>query len=262
MGPSYFAPVGILLAWNKEERDCRSSEPLRFLSKGGSVVTRFKMLASASAIASLSIMATLGGSLAQDATPAADISPNPEDCVVANVRTVEELQAIYGTPAPAGAGEATSMAEMATPDITKLPTGTPADAETVAAIEEWAHINFACGNAGYYLAGLSMVTEDMIRNAVGEAVYDEDLIAALEASPVPLPEDQQTDLIGVRNVIVLEDGRVGALIDYEAHSGQTEGINGKETDFFIFKQVDGVWLLDEVYQNMEGLYGPEATPAA
>jgi len=225
-------------------------------------MSRFKMLASASVIASLSMMATLGGSFAQDATPTADISPNPEDCVVATVRTVEELQAIYGTPAPAGAGEATSMAEMATPDVTELPTGTPADAETVAAIEEWAHINFACGNAGYYLAGLSMVTEDMIVNAVGEAVYDEDLIAALEASPVPLPEEQQTDLIGVRNVIVLEDGRVGALIDYEAHSGQTEGINGQETDFMIFEQVDGVWLLDEVYQNMEGLYGPEATPAA
>jgi hypothetical protein len=106
------------------------------------------------------------------------------------------------------------------------------------------------------------VTEEMIVSSVGESVYDEDLIAALEASPVALPEGEQVDLIGVRNVIVLEDGRVGALIDYEAHSGQTEGINGKETDFFIFKQVDGVWLLDDVYQNMEGLYGPDATPAA
>ncbi len=225
-------------------------------------MSRFKMLASASVIASLSIMATLGGSFAQDATPTSDISPNPEDCVIANPRTVADLQAIYGTPAPAGAGEATSLAVMATPEVTELPTGTPADAATVAAVEEWVHVNFACVNAGNYLAGLSMVTEDMIRSSVGEDVYDEDLIAALEASPVPLPEDQQTDLIGVRNVIVLEDGRVGALIDYQAHSGQTEGINGKETDFFIFKQVDGVWLLDDVYQNMEGLYGSDATPAA
>jgi hypothetical protein len=220
------------------------------------------MLASASVIASLSIMATLGGSLAQDATPTADISPNPEDCVIANPRTVADLQAIYGTPAPAGAGEATSLAEMATPEVTELPTGTPADAETVAAIEAWAHLNFACVNAGNYLAGLSMVTEEMIVLSVGESVYDEDLIATLEASPVALPEGEQVDLIGVRNVIVLDDGRVGALIDYEAHTGQTEGINGKETDFFIFKEVDGVWLLDDVYQNMEGLYGPEATPAS
>jgi hypothetical protein len=207
-------------------------------------------------------MATLGGSLAQDATPTADISPNPEDCVIANPRTVADLQAIYGTPAPAGAGEATSLAEMATPEVTELPTGTPADAATVAAIEAWAHLNFACVNAGNYLAGLSMVTEEMIVLSVGESVYDEDLIATLEASPVALPEGEQVDLIGVRNVIVLDDGRVGALIDYEAHTGQTEGINGKETDFFIFKEVDGVWLLDDVYQNMEGLYGPEATPAS
>ena len=223
---------------------------------------RTKLLASATLLASLSIATLTGGALAQDATPYVDRSPNPEECVVANPRTVEDLQAIYGTPAPTGAGEATSAAEQATPDVTTLPTGTPADAETVAAIEEWARINFACGNAGNYLAGLSMVTEDMIRSAVGEAVYDEDLIAALEASPVPLPEDQQTDLLGVRNVIVLEDGRVGALIDYMAHSGQTEGINGHETDFFIFENVNGVWLLDEVYQNLEGIYGPEASPVA
>src|SRR6476619_4252600 len=110
-------------------------------------MSRFKMLASASVIASLSIMATLGGSLAQDATPTSDISPNPEDCIVANPRTVADLQVIYGTPASAGAGDATSLAEMATPEGTELPTGTPADAETVAAIEAWAHLNFACVNA-------------------------------------------------------------------------------------------------------------------
>lgn len=223
---------------------------------------KITLFASATLLSSLSIALLTGSALAQDATAVVDLSPNPEECVVANPRTVEDLQAIYGTPAPAGAGEATSAAEQATPDVTTLPPGTPADDATVAAIEEWARINFACGNAGNYLAGLSMVTEEMIRSAVGESVYDEDLIATLEASPVPLPEEQQTDLLGVRNVIVLEDGRVGALIDYQAHSGQTEGINGHETDFMIFKNVNGVWLLDEVYQNLEGIYGPEASPIA
>ena len=57
------------------------------------------------------------------------------------------------------------------------------------------------------------------------------------------------------------DGQFDVLIGHEAHSGQTKGINGQETDFMIFESVDGVWLLNEVYQNMEGLYGPDATLA-
>ena len=58
-----------------------------------------------------------------------------------------------------------------------------------------------------------------------------------------------------------DDGRVGALIDYTV-AGNPEGINGQETDLFIFVNQEGVWLLDDSFENLEGTYGPNATPAA
>lgn len=226
-------------------------------------MSRFKMLASASVIASISIMATLGGSFAQDATPAVDDSPNPDECVVDGLRSVEELQAIYGTPAAEGAGEATSLAEQATPEVATLPTGEPADAATVDAITARVRISFACYNAGNHLAGFALVTDEFLVSQVGLALFDADFVATLEADPVALTEDQQTEMIGVREVTVYADGRVGALVDYKGHyPSEAEGIGGLETDLWIFKNVNGVWLLDESIQNLEGLYGPDATPAA
>ena len=52
------------------------------------------------------------------------------------------------------------------------------------------------------------------------------------------------------------------LFDYYSLLPQVEGINGVETDFFIFENVDGQWLLDESIENLEGTFGPEsvATP--
>lgn len=198
---------------------------------------------------------------AQEATPAGD-SPDPEECVF-EPRTVAEVQAIYGTPAPEGAGEATSAVE-ATPASFEMPEGEPADVETIAEITTVVRGVAACYNAGDYLAGFGGVTEDFLRTQVGLALFDEDFVSAMNAEPEPLPEEDQTVVLGVREVTVLEDGRVAALFDYIGPSPQLEGIDGVETDLFIFEEVDGQWLLDESIQNVEATHGPEgvATPDA
>jgi len=200
---------------------------------------------------------------AQDATPA-DRSPNPEECTL-EPRTIAELQAIYGTPAPEGSGEATSTIQ-AEPENFVLPEGTPADEATTAAIVDAIRQNMACYNAGDYLASFSGVTDEFLVAQVGTSLFDEDFVAMMEASPVELAEEHQTELLNVRAVIVLEDGRVAALVDYIGHFPvDTEGINGVETDLWIFENVDGTWLLDEVTENLEGTeHGPDdlATPAA
>jgi hypothetical protein len=204
---------------------------------------------------------TAGTAVAQVATPVGH-SPDPEECTL-EPRTIEDMQALYGTPAPEGAGEATSMAQVAPADFT-LPTGEPADEATVAEITDAIHVLSACYNAGDYLAGFGGVTDEFLVSQVGRSLFDEDFIASMEAEPVPLPEEQQTVVLDVREVIVLEDGRVAALFDYYGPSPQLEGINGVETDLFIFENVDGMWLLDESVEHLEGMHGPEwiATPAA
>jgi hypothetical protein len=193
---------------------------------------------------------------AQEATPAVDLSPNPEECTV-EPRILEDLQALVGTPAPEGAGEATMIALAASPVPFELPTGEPADEATIAAITAVLRQQFACYNAGEGLRGLALLTDDFIISQVGLAVFDEDLIAFLIAEPVPLPEEQQTQLLGVREVTLYTDGRVGALVDYFGPTSPPDSLTGFETDLNIYEQQpDGRWLLDEVVENLEGQHGP------
>jgi hypothetical protein len=201
------------------------------------------------------------GTVAQDATPE-DLSPNPDECTF-EPRTIEEMQALYGTPAPEGAGEATSVVQ-ATPVAFVLPEGEAADDATVAEITTAIRTLTACNAAGDYLAGLGGVTDDFLVSQVGLSLFDEDFVAAMEAEPVALAEEDQTVVLGVREVTVLPDGRVSALFDYFSLLPQVEGIDGQETDLFIFENVDGQWLLDESIENLEGTHGPDAmaTPAA
>lgn len=202
-----------------------------------------------------------GPALAQEGTPV-DQSPNPEECTH-EPRTVEELQAIHGTPAPAGAGEATSIAQ-ATPVAFELPAGEAPDAETAAAITTVVRIGIACFNAGDYLAGFGGVTEEFLVDQVGLALFDQDFVASMNADPVVLPEDQHTLLIGIDEMIVMADGRVAAVVHYVGVSNPGEGIDGVETDLWIYENVEGMWLLDESIQNIEGTHGPDdlGTPAA
>lgn len=223
-------------------------------------MNRLKRSLSVVAVTGFVALGGLSAATAQEATPAAGLSTDPSLCTIAPT-TVEALQALYGTPAAAGAGEANSLAESGTPEVDVLPTGTPADATITAEITAAVQRQFACNNSGNLLASLAGISEHFITTEIGNAVFDEDLVAALEASPVALPAEQQVVLLGVRDVTVYDDGRVGALIDYTV-AGNPEGINGQETDLFIFVNQDGVWLLDDSFENLEGTYGPNATPAA
>lgn len=193
-------------------------------------------------------------SAAQEATPAG-VSPDAAECTF-EPRSIEDMQALYGTPAPEGAGEATSAVQ-ATPTDFTLPGGEPADDATVEEITAAIHGVVACYNAGDYLAGFGGVTDEFLVSQVGLSLFDEDFVAAMSAEQVPLDEDMQTVVLGVREVTVLEDGRVAVLFDDHSPSPQPEGIDGVETDLFIFKNVDGQWLLDESIENLEGTYGPD-----
>jgi hypothetical protein len=228
-----------------------------FTTRENFCMARLARIAVAFAAVLMICFAGTGTLSAQESTPVVDLSPNADECT-REARTVEELQAIYGDPAAEGAGEATSMAMNATPGVDTLPVGTPADEATVEAVTLQIRQQFACFNAGDHLRGFAGVTDEFLISQVGLALFDEDFVAMLEGEPVALSEEEQTQLHGVRDVVVYEDGRVGALVDYMAGMGPEEGIEGFETDLWIFENVDGTWLLDEVYQNLEGLFGPDS----
>ncbi len=157
-------------------------------------------------IFTLSFLMLMGSAVsAQEATPV-DPSPNPDECTF-EPRTIEEMQALYGTPAPEGSGEATSIVQ-ATPEAFTLPVGEPADEAILAEITTAIRGLAACNGAGDYLAGLGGTTDDFIVSQVGRSLFDEDFVATMEGEPVALVEEDQTVVLGVREATVLEDGRV------------------------------------------------------
>jgi hypothetical protein len=201
------------------------------------------------------------GSIAfgQSPSPTVD-SPNPEECTD-EPRSIDDLMLVVGSPPPAGSGEENSAARAASPEPFELLDGEPADEETVAGVTETIRQLFACMNAGEALRGMSRVTDEFIRTQVGYQVYDEDTVAFLQASPVPLPEEQQVQLHGIREITRHADGRVGALVDYFGPAAPPESPLGWETDLFIFEQqADGEWHLDESIENLEGQHPPEVPP--
>jgi hypothetical protein len=196
---------------------------------------------------------------AQDASavPAVpDLSVDPDLCTN-EPRPLEEFLAVVGSPAPRGAGEESSVGRAANPEAVTLPDGEPASADQVAGVTDTIYGFFACNNAGDTLRAISRLTDDFVASQIGLSFYDEDFVELLQASPVPVPESDQTLLFGIRDVTAYPDGRVGALIDYFSPAAPTETELGYETDLFVFQQQDGgAWHLDEVIENLEAQYPP------
>jgi hypothetical protein len=214
-------------------------------------------------LAAGSLLVAGTGSIAFGQSPGPSVdTPNPEECTV-EPRSIDELLVVVGSPPPAGSGEQNSAARAASPEPFELPAGEPADAQTVAGVTETVRQLFACMNAGAPLRGMSRVTDEFIQTQVGYQVYDEDTLASFQASPMPRPEEQQVQLLGVREVTLHADGRVGALIDYFDPAAAIESALGFETDLFVFEQQsDGAWHLDESIENLEGQHPPEVPPIA
>ena len=61
----------------------------------------------------------------------------------------------------------------------------------------------------------------------------------MDATPVATDASQQVVLRAVRNVIVLSDGRVGALVDIGGPAG------GRTTTFAVFARAGNQWLIDD-----------------
>jgi hypothetical protein len=194
-------------------------------------------------VAMASVLATSSASLAQETE--FPIVPDPAECQVIEPRSGESLAAIAGTPSP----------EMTAATEADLPQGEAADEETTAAIIEAERLLVACYNAGDFSRLLTLLTDHAILMAVG-GTPDQSTIDILLSPATPSPTDSMISLVAVRDVRVLEDGRVGAIADWGVSSDPTVIT---EINFEVFVKVGDVWLLDD---EITGLPVPAATPAA
>jgi hypothetical protein len=183
------------------------------------------------------------------AAPAAaqDASPVPGAAMAvcaAEPRDVEELIGFYFSP------EGTPLATptMATVDAeSALPSGDPADAETVAAVSAVIIEMFACFGEQQYARAFSLMTDDLARQ-FGPDVADpsedtpDEVRALLETqlAATPSPAGVQAAIEPARDVRVLSEGRVGGV-------WQIDG----DAVFVVFERQDDRWLLDEVVDILE-----------
>jgi ketosteroid isomerase-like protein len=194
------------------------------------------------AILVLATVGTATGS-AQEATPAAlPAVPDPSECRVEPRSLAEIVQTAAtptGGPGP-GSGTATpvTVRELDGDDFV-APEGEPADAETAAAVTATLREFFACFNAGDLPRLFGLYSDDFIRRDFAGASEEE--LAFLAEAPAAAPMDQRVTLVAVRDVQVLDDGRVGAFVDLiDPTSNQPAG----ETDFFYLMEEDDRYKID------------------
>ena len=222
-------------------------------------------LLSLAALLSVALGAALGvaRAVAQDATPLATpvafpFTPDPAECRVAPRSSDEVLPLLTGTPAagtpPAAASPAAGRLS-AVPSEAQLPAGEPADEATVAGIVATVRELIACNNAGEFTRVLAFYTDDLIRAAFGADPAAAAQVAASFATPPPAAQVLRTELLDVRGVRVLPDGRVGAVV--EDRDPQRTVVF-----FLVFVRAGDRWLVDGQVDVQAAGTPPAGTPPA
>jgi hypothetical protein len=180
------------------------------------------------------VVAGASGVSAQSGTPSAGLDiPTSAECTV-KPRSDDALRTLFrevaATPIPA------SLEASPTRDV--APTGAPADAQTVAAINATWREYMACLSAGDQARMFALLSDNMVRRQlvvdIAFGVTEDALFAYLAATPIPLPAGQAVPFVPFTDVRVLADGRVAALGPGEQGRG----------DVRIFVKEGDRWLLD------------------
>ena len=126
--------------------------------------------------------------------------------------------------------------------IATLPAGTPADAETLAAINATWREFIACINAGDQARMFALYSDDMVRRQfvvdIAFGVTEEALFEFLAATPVPQTGEWAAVFVPLEDARVLSDQRVAVVQTYEEAPDEVR----------IFVKEGDRWLVDEGYE--------------
>lgn len=191
------------------------------------------------AVAALAGVILAGSVAAQEPSPAANATPaasTPTECRV-EPRTAEEVGAIVAAATPAPLTESISAED-------DLPQGAPADAETAAAVTALEREFAACLNAEDWPRWLALLSEDAIDSFIGPDAVAE--LFAPAGTPFPNSNGEQAPIetVVVRDVRLLPNGRVGAIVEWIA-PGTPELPPSSETNFHVYERDGDRWLIDD-----------------
>jgi hypothetical protein len=174
--------------------------------------------------------------LAQGTPAAADPNvPAPDECQIALPETIEfpadSMRPVAATPRPI-------ITEAETPFAP--PAGEPADEETVAAITATVRESIACRNAGDYARMLVFFTPNMLAELYGSpATVDPEVLQGIQEGPRALPEPRRLRLDAIESIVMVPDGRVGAVVETS-----TPRREFRDYLFFVLDAESGRWLID------------------
>ena len=174
---------------------------------------------------------------AQEASPVA----GGTTCTV-EPRNADELLTLWyaedGTPIGTWA---TPMADEAITEIT-LPVGSPADDATTGEVTAVVEQVFACFDAGDFLRAFALFTDNLAGQFGPEpGTSFEDAQAFVNTAPEPAAPGEESEIVAVSNVVMLEDGRAGAFV-IERFAGAVS------VSYAILVQDGEQWLVDEVIE--------------
>jgi hypothetical protein len=174
--------------------------------------------------------------LAQGTPAAADPNvPAPDECQIALPETIEfpadSMRPVAATPRPI-------ITEAETPFAP--PAGEPADEETVAAITATVRESIACRNAGDFARMLVFFTPNMLAELYGSpATVDPEVLQGIQEGPRALPEPRRLRLDAIESIVMVPDGRVGAVVETS-----TPRREFRDYLFFVLDAESGRWLID------------------
>jgi hypothetical protein len=159
-----------------------------------------------------------------------DDAPSEEERIVD--RTIEEVVAL-GREGTAGR-VVTTM-----PTLAEIRAGTPASAQMVAAVTLVVREVIAAFNAGLPLRAFAHFTDDHFRR---QGLLSPEELAVLHAPALPLPPEEQETVVAVRDVRLLQDGRVSAILVSHYQSV------GEIRKVLVFRRIDDQWRIDAVVE--------------
>lgn len=186
------------------------------------------------------------------------ITPDPAQCV--ENLTIDQFRplVVSTTVASTPVASPTVPEAIGSPVPFTLPDGSPADEATITAVTARVVELAACINAENTLGFYGQFSPESVRQQLeGQNITDADVDALAAITPVASPPNRWVTVVDIREVTILPDGRVGALVDtlFPLVSADIQ------TDHFTFANIDGLWLIDTVVENLETLYPPTATLA-
>ena len=159
------------------------------------------------------------------AAPPADQLPCPVEPVTAD-RLIAALEA--ATPQP-----------LSTLTLETLPVGEPVDQATLEAVTATVTTALDCRNAGSFARVYTLFSDKLIGQVLGNRyTVPPEIVAALQEAPRRVRPPFRVTLVELSDAVQLPDGRVGAVV-------VTANATHSFTDFLVFVNQDGTWLIDE-----------------